>query len=107
VRTARSGYVITKRAVVYAAKLDWKASRMPGVERRMLGRIGDEIARATSIVRYSPESRFSPQLHDGGEEFLVLEGVFQDKHGDLRLGLLAEAIFQHEKLKPHACGRQS
>jgi anti-sigma factor ChrR (cupin superfamily) len=40
----------TKRAVVHAAKLDWKASPMPGVERRMLDRIGDEVARATSIV---------------------------------------------------------
>jgi anti-sigma factor ChrR (cupin superfamily) len=38
----------TKRAVVHAAKLDWKASPMPGVERRMLDRIGDEVACAAS-----------------------------------------------------------
>jgi len=76
----------TKRAVVHAAKLDWKASPMPGVERRMLDRIGEEIARATSIVRYAPESQFSPHVHDGGEEFLVLEGVFQDEHGDFPAG---------------------
>jgi anti-sigma factor ChrR (cupin superfamily) len=62
----------SKRAVVHAANLDWKASPIPGVERRMLDRIGDEVARATSIVRYAPESRFSPHVHDGGEEFLVL-----------------------------------
>ena len=72
----------TKRVVVHAASLDWKASPMPGVERRMLDRIGDEVARATSIVRYAPESHFSPHVHGGGEEFLVLEGVFQDEHGD-------------------------
>lgn len=41
-----------------------------------------EVARATSIVRYSPGSRFSPHEHGGGEEFLVLEGVFSDEHGD-------------------------
>jgi anti-sigma factor ChrR (cupin superfamily) len=76
----------TKRAVVHAAKLDWKASLMPGVERRMLDRIGDEIARATSIVRYAPESYFSPHVHSGGEEFLVLDGVFQDEHGDFPAG---------------------
>ncbi len=75
-----------KRAVVHAAKLDWKASPMPGVERRMLDRIGDEVARATSIVRYAPGSRFSPHVHEGGEEFLVLEGVFQDEHGDFPTG---------------------
>jgi anti-sigma factor ChrR (cupin superfamily) len=76
----------TKRAVVHAATLDWKASPMPGVERCMLDRIGDEIARATSIVRYAPGSHFSPHVHHGGEEFLVLEGVFQDEHGDFPPG---------------------
>jgi ChrR-like protein with cupin domain len=76
----------TRRAVVHAATLDWKASPMPGVERRMLERIGDEVARATSIVRYAPDSQFSPHVHGGGEEFLVLEGVFQDEHGDFPAG---------------------
>jgi ChrR Cupin-like domain len=76
----------TKRAVVHAATRDWQASPMPGVERRMLDRIGDEVARATSIVRYAPESYFSPHVHGGGEEFLVLEGVFQDEHGEFPAG---------------------
>ncbi len=75
-----------QRAVVHAARLDWLPSPMPGVERRMLDRIGDEVARATSIVRYAPESSFSPHVHTGGEEFLVLEGVFQDEHGDFPAG---------------------
>ena len=48
----------------------------------MLDRIGDEVARATSIVRYAARSHFSPHTHGGGEEFLVLEGVFQDELGD-------------------------
>lgn len=72
----------TQRAIVHAARIDWVPSPMPGVERRMLDRIGDEVARATSIVRYAPGSRFSSHRHGGGEEFLVLEGVFQDEHGD-------------------------
>jgi ChrR Cupin-like domain len=76
----------TKRAVVHAATLDWQASPMAGVERRMLDRIGDEVARATSIVRYAPGSHFSPHVHSGGEEFLVLDGVFQDEHGDFGPG---------------------
>src|SRR5215468_5556930 len=85
-RITRSGMDLNadfaKRAVVHAATLDWKASPMPGVERRMVDRIGGEVARATSIVRYAPASHFSPHVHDGGEEFLVLEGTFQDEHGD-------------------------
>jgi anti-sigma factor ChrR (cupin superfamily) len=42
--------------------------------------------RATSIVRYAPHSHFSPHAHSGGEEFLVLDGVFQDDHGDSPTG---------------------
>ena len=74
------------RAAVHAAALPWVPSPMAGVERRMLDRIGDEIARATSIVRYAPDSHFSPHTHGGGEEFLVLDGVFQDEHGDYPAG---------------------
>jgi hypothetical protein len=70
------------RAAVHAARLDWTPSPIPGVDRRMLDRIGEELARATSIVRYAPHSHFSPHTHGGGEEFLVLDGVFQDEHGD-------------------------
>ncbi|QFT81832.1 ChrR Cupin-like domain protein [Roseovarius sp. THAF27] len=76
----------TQRAVVHAASEDWVASPMPGVDRRILDRIGDEVARATSIVRYAPGSAFSPHIHTGGEEFLVLEGVFSDEHGDFPEG---------------------
>jgi anti-sigma factor ChrR (cupin superfamily) len=76
----------SKRAVVHAARLPWTPSPIIGVERRMLDRMGEEVARATSIVRYAPQSRFSPHTHGGGEEFLVLEGVFQDEHGDFPAG---------------------
>lgn len=69
-------------ALVHGAALPWRASPSPGVERRMLERIGDEVAIATSIVRYAPRSRFPPHTHAAGEEFLVLEGVFSDEHGD-------------------------
>jgi anti-sigma factor ChrR (cupin superfamily) len=75
-----------RRAVVHAGRLDWVASPMPGVHRRMLDRIGDEVARATSIVRYAAGSHFSAHVHDGGEEFLVLDGVFQDEYGDYPAG---------------------
>ena len=67
-------------------QIAWQASPMPGVDRRMLDRIGGEVARATSIVRYAPGSRFSAHTHTGGEEFIVLDGVFQDEHGDYPQG---------------------
>ncbi len=76
----------SKRVVIRPDDYEWVDSPMPGVERMMLDRIGDEVARATSIVRYAPESHFSPHVHGGGEEFLVLDGVFQDEHGDFPKG---------------------
>jgi len=76
----------TRRAVVHAARLDWIPSPIAGVDRRMLDRIGDEVARATSIVRYAPQSRFSAHTHGGGEEFIVVDGVFQDEYGDYPAG---------------------
>jgi len=71
----------SQRVVVKFDETEWVVSPMPGVERKMLDRIGEEVARATSIVRYAPGSAFSPHVHDGGEEYLVLDGVFRDEHG--------------------------
>ncbi len=61
---------------------DWIRSPESGVDRIMLDRIGDEVARATSIVRYAKGSSFSRHEHAKGEEFLVLEGIFSDNQGD-------------------------
>ena len=76
----------SERFVVTPEDYDWVDSPMPGVERMMLDRIGDEVARATSIVRYAANSEFSAHSHGGGEEFLVLEGLFGDEHGDYPVG---------------------
>ena len=64
----------------------WQDSPMPGVQRCMLDRVGGEVARATSLVRYAAGSRFESHTHHGGEEFLVLEGVFSDQYGDYPAG---------------------
>ena len=76
----------TAPALVHSAQIDWVPSPMAGVDRRMLDRIGGEVARATSIVRYAAGSHFSEHTHTGGEEFIVLDGVFQDEHGDYPAG---------------------
>jgi anti-sigma factor ChrR (cupin superfamily) len=78
---------LSKRALERSHELPWVASPQPGVERRMLERNGDEVARATTIVRYAPRSSFDPHTHDAGEEFLVLEGVFSDETGDFPAGM--------------------
>jgi anti-sigma factor ChrR (cupin superfamily) len=65
---------LDQRAVLDTTALPWTPSPMAGVERQMLDRRGAEVARATSIVRYAPGSRFERHSHGGGEEILVLAG---------------------------------
>jgi quercetin dioxygenase-like cupin family protein len=67
--------------MVHADEWRWVDSPQAGVQRVMLDRVGDEVAVATSFVRYAPESRFPAHDHPLGEEFLVLEGEFGDEHG--------------------------
>ena len=76
----------SNRVLVRYEENNWVPSPMPGVARRMLDRIGEEVARATTIVRFAPGSAFSPHTQDGGEEYLVLDGVFQDEDGDFPEG---------------------
>lgn len=76
----------SQRAIVAPQQYAWVASPQPGVERVMLDRVGAEKARATSIVRYAPDSSFPPHAHPGGEEILVLDGVFSDESGDFPEG---------------------
>lgn len=69
-------------AIVTPDDYRWVASPQAGVTRMMLDRVGDECARATSIVRYAPGSIFPRHAHPGGEEILVLSGTFSDDSGD-------------------------
>lgn len=77
---------LSQPVIVRAANLEWVPSPAAGVDRKMLYREGGEVARATSIVRYAPRSAFPSHLHTGGEEIFVLEGTFQDEHGDYPAG---------------------
>lgn len=76
----------SQRVVVTPDDYEWITSPSPGVERMMFDRIGEEVARATSLVRYAPNSRFPKHTHDGGEEVFVLKGTFADEHGVYREG---------------------
>ncbi len=71
---------------MHGDSIAWEASPMAGVERRRLDRIEADNERVTTIVRYAPGSHFSAHTHGGGEEFIVLEGVFEDDYGDWPAG---------------------
>lgn len=74
------------RAELAPEHYQWVQSPQNGVERVMLDRVGAEKARATSIVRYAPQSNFPHHLHPGGEEILVLSGTFSADNSDYPAG---------------------
>ena len=94
-----------QRIIINTEQLKWLDSPMLGVSRRPLDRVGDEVARATSLVRYAPNSNFSPHTHTGGEEIIVLEGVFQDEHGDFPAGsyIRNPPTSKHRPGSEHGC----
>ena len=96
---------LQQRVALDTASLPWMASPVAGVERRLLDRCGGEVARATSIVRYAPGSRFEPHNHGGGEEILVLEGIFADELGEYPAGtyLRNPAGSSHAPFSPNGC----
>lgn len=77
---------LDERIVLDTNHIEWVASPAHGVNRRMLDRIGGEVAVATTIVEYLPQTGFHSHVHGGGEEILVLSGSFADEHGNYPAG---------------------
>jgi len=74
------------KAVVNTQNIHWQPSPVPGVERKYLDRVGGEVAIASTVVKYAANSSFTRHTHDGGEEILVLDGVFSDETGNYPAG---------------------
>jgi len=73
----------SKAQLIRTSEIDWVGtSQAGGVYRKMIEREGTEkVARATTIVRFDPDQAFPRHTHAGGEEFLVLDGVWRDDYG--------------------------
>jgi len=96
----------SKAVVVRTTAMQWQASPAAGVWRKRLELRGKaESGRVTSIVRYDSGSRFASHEHPGGEEILVLEGVFADEHGTYPAGtyLLNPQGFRHAPRSEQGC----
>ena len=88
----------SQRVILHTEQMPWLPSPAAGVERRQLDRQGEEVARATSIVRYASGSFFAAHPLGGGEEIFVLEGVFSDEHGHYPTG--SYCVIHPEPLTP-------
>lgn len=96
---------LSARAVMDTAQMEWVPSPAAGVERKMLDRDGEESGRATTIVRFARGSSFPEHTHVGGEEFLVLEGMFCDEMGDFGPGTYVRNPIgtSHSPATPDGC----
>ena len=73
--------------VVQTNNMDWQPALTSGIWRKRLeffGGIG--AGHLTSLVRFDPGARFPDHPHLGGEEILVLNGVFSDETRDYPVG---------------------
>ena len=76
----------TQRSVINTTSLAWESSPAPGVWRKKLEREAAESGDVTSIVLYDANTSFAEHGHPGGEEIFVLDGVFEDEHGNYPAG---------------------
>lgn len=97
---------LSVRAVADTARMEWAPSPSGSVWRKRVHLVGPpESGQVTSVVRYEPHSQFPAHDHPGGEEILVLDGVFSDEHGDWPAGtfLLNPEGFRHAPYSEQGC----
>jgi hypothetical protein len=73
-------------AMVDTRAINWQPSPAPGVLRKRLELVSFSQPRMTTLVQFEAGSSFKQHTHSGGEEFLVLSGVFSDETGDYEEG---------------------
>ncbi len=66
------------RIVVDSTRSAWHPGMVEGLQVLPLSSVGTEH---TALVRWAPGTHFQAHRHWGGEEILVLDGVFEDEHG--------------------------
>jgi len=92
----------SERVVVDTRTADWRPGLVEGLEVLPLHSFGTQH---TALVRWAPQTYFNPHRHYGGEEILVLEGVFSDEHGDYPAGtwLRSPHLSQHQPFSQSGC----
>lgn len=72
-----------ERVVIDTGNAVFRQGLVSGLKVLPLHEFGTEHA---ALVRWAPNTKFQPHTHWGGEEILVLEGVFSDEHSDYPAG---------------------
>jgi anti-sigma factor ChrR (cupin superfamily) len=92
----------TKRVCINTRTAQWHQGMVPGLTVLPLSNFG---TRNTAMVRWAPGTYFNPHRHFGGEEILVVEGVFSDEHGNYPKGswLRSPHLSQHQPFSVGGC----
>jgi anti-sigma factor ChrR (cupin superfamily) len=90
------------RVAVDTVNATWRPGLVAGLSVLPLHEFGTEH---TAMVRWAPETWFSPHRHYGGEEIYVLEGVFEDEHGRYPAGtwIRSPHLSQHQPFSREGC----
>lgn len=84
------------------ANSHWVPGLIPGLGVMPLHQHRHEQA---ALVRWKPETYFQPHAHVGGEEILVLSGVFEDEHGRYPAGtwIRSPHMSRHKPFSREGC----
>ena len=95
----------SKMVAIDTNQQPWEPSPKPGVWRKPLAREEAEQGHATSLVKFEPGASFHSHDHPGGEEILVLDGLFSDETGDYPAGTYCRNPkgFQHAPFSREGC----
>lgn len=84
------------------ANSSWVPGLVPGLSVMPLHQHRHEQA---ALVRWKPDTYFQPHAHVGGEEILVLSGVFEDEHGRYPAGtwIRSPHMSRHKPFSREGC----
>lgn len=92
----------SERVVIDTTQAAWYPGMVPGLTVMPLSEFETEH---TALVRWAPGTRFNAHRHFGGEEILVVNGVFEDEHGRYPAGswLRSPHLSQHQPFSTEGC----
>lgn len=91
-----------ERVVVNTSESSWYRGMVEGLTVLPLSEFGTSH---TAMVRWAPGTYFNPHRHYGGEEILVVDGVFSDEHGNYPKGswIRSPHLSQHQPFSIEGC----
>jgi anti-sigma factor ChrR (cupin superfamily) len=91
----------TEREVIDTRTAQWYQGLIPGLKVMPLMRQGT----GSTLVKWDPQTYFNPHKHFGGEEILVISGVFEDEFGRYPAGTWVRSphMSQHQPFSKEGC----